>query len=235
MLSGLFYFILMSWTVNDIMLLYQTLTNKNQAGGISAKKLFYTWNTEQNMYWQDEVGRWQARNNGKTGMNTGLIQDQTILTDLSPFTIPETITITSGKATKPDDFLLGLDLRINGVSSFAITHDQISSVNASVIDPPSSTGNVFYHTEYEDYYYILPQSFSGTLDLDYLAQPLDVKWGFTFDDNGRQVYYSGTSVQPKWKTPTIIEITKRALTNLGVSWKDADFVNYGRTAQTTGD
>lgn len=225
----------MSWDVNRIMELVKFLTNKNQSGAISATKLFYAWNTEQNMYHSDIVGRWQARNNGKSGMNTGLIQNQTILSDLAPFTIPASITITSGQADKPDDFIFTLDLRINGVSSTPITHDQISYVNKSVIDPPLAATDTYYHTEYEDYYYLLPQSVTGNVALDYVAECNDIVWGFTYDANNRQVYNSGTSAQPKWRTPTIIEITKRALNNLGIGWKDADFVNAGKSAQLTGN
>ena len=43
------------------------------------------------------------------------------------------------------------------------------------------------------------------------------------------------STQPKWRQNDIVLITKRALTNLGTSLKDADLSNVGRVAQKTGD
>lgn len=230
----------MAWSVNDIYELTKKLMRKNQAGSVSASDLFYMWNTEQNMYYSDIVGRWQARANGKQGANTGLIENETILTDLAPFTIPVTLTVTNGVATKPSDFIYRLALRIvvegsdNGVDAFKINHNQIANVNASVIDPPSVPNNKYYFVEYEDYYKFLPTTVT-LAELDYLASCTDIKWGFTLDANNRQVYNSGTSVQPKWDTPTIIEITKRVLTNFGVSFKDQDFLNYGRTAQATGN
>lgn len=229
----------MRWDVNDIYQLYLKLSKKNQAGGISATDFFYYWNTEQNMYHQDIVGRWQQRSNGKTGVNTGLIQNETILTELSPFTLPATLTITSGNADKPEDFIFRLACRINGYRVQFINHDQIDAVSQSVIDPPSITDNKFYGVEYEDYYYFLPHTLPTvtitTASLDYIASCEDVKWGYTWDADRRQVYNPGTSIQPKWSTPTVITITKRALTNLGVAFKDNDFLNYGRTAQASGD
>ena len=95
----------MSWSVDYIYNLYKRLARKNQAGGISANDFFYYWNTEQNMYHQDIVGRWQARANGKQGANTGLIENETILSELAPFTIASDLTITSGNADKPSDFI----------------------------------------------------------------------------------------------------------------------------------
>jgi len=229
----------MSWNVNDIYQLYLKLAKKNQAGGISANDFFYYWNTEQNMYHQDIIGRWQARANGKQGQNTGLIENETILSELAPFTIPIDLTITGGNADKPSDFIYRVGMRVNGYDAFKINHNQIANVNNSVIDAPSTANNKFYFTEYEDYFYFLPRTLPTvaitTAQLDYVAACNDVKWGFTYDTNDRQVYNAGTSIQPKWATPTLITITKRALTQLGVSLKDSDFLNYGRAAQATGD
>jgi hypothetical protein len=229
----------MAWSVNDILELTKFLIKKNQSGGISASNLFYAWNTEQNAYHSDLLGKWEARNNGKTGSNTGLIMDETMTTKLSPFTIPGSIAISNGQATKPTDFIFGLARRLS-VSSIEylvtkINHGQIFYVNNDVIDPPSITDGCYYVIEYEGYYSILPSSSTGNLLLDYIASPTDVKWGFTFDGQGRQVYNAGTSVQPKWNTPTIIEITKRTLTSFGVSFKDNDFTNFGKTNTVTGD
>lgn len=225
----------MAWTSDNIMELFKFLTRKNQSGSISSTDFFYAWNTEQSSYHQDIVGRWQARANGKQGMNTGLIQDQTIMTELAPFTIPKELPITSGKVVKPNDFIYTAALRINGVKVWKLNPDQLDQANASVIDPPSTSANKYYYTEYQDYFYLLPQSVTGNLSLDYIAEPTPIKWGYTFDNQGRQVYDPATSVQPKWDTNVIITITKRALTNLGVSYKDADFSNYGRNAQLTGN
>jgi hypothetical protein len=223
------------WSVNDIKNLTQILVRKNQSNYISPQDLFYQWNSEQTAYFQDLTGRWQARNNGKTGANTGLLENETIMTKLTPFTSPYTLTISGGNATKPADFFYRLALRINGVDCLKINHNQIANVNASVIDPPSVADNKYYFVEYEDYYYFLPHTGITSADLDYLTQPTDIVWGFTYDTAGRQVYNSGTSVQPMWATNDIIEITKRTLAGLGVSYKDKDFEQYGQKAQVTGE
>lgn len=223
----------MKWTTNDIYQLFLKLSRKNQSGGISASDLFYIWNAEQRSYHQDIVGRWQNRANGKTGLNTGMVLNETIITELAPFTIPETLTITNGEADKPDDFIFRVGLRIGGYKVDVINHGQIPSVTGSVIDPPSVSENTYYAVEYENYYSFLPNTVTSA-ELDYVADCVDVKWGFTFDANERQVYNPGTSVQPKWNNNVIITITKRAFANLGVSFKDPDFTNFGRTAQASG-
>lgn len=224
----------MTWTVNDILKLVQKLTRKNQSGSISAEDLFYMWNSEQLMYFNDIIGRWEARSNGKSGQNTGLILNETILTDLAPFIIPTSLTVTDGRADKPSGFEYMLALRINEKKVYLIRPDQVASVNDSVIDPPSVADDKYYVTEYEDYYSVLPSTVTS-LSLDYIVAPEDIKWAFTFDSDNRQVYNPGLSVQPKWANTTIVTITKRTLDNFGVSWKDTDFINYGKSAQASGN
>lgn len=227
------------WNVNDILNLTKFLLRKNQSGSISASDLFYSWNSEQTAFFEDLKGRWQARSNGKSGANTGLIENQTILTKLTPFTFLKTLDITDGSIEKPDDFSYRLGFRINGVDCFKINHNQIANVNGSVIDPPSIADNKFYFVEYENSIYILPHTLPTasitTAELDCLIQPTDVKWGFSYDADDRQVYNPGTSQQPQWLQSEIIEITKRTLASFGVSYHDKDFEQFGKAAQLTGD
>jgi hypothetical protein len=215
------------------------LMKKNQAGGLSNKDFEYQWNDAQGSYQDDLLGRFQARNNGKEGANTGLIEDETILQKLSPFTKPISLTITGGNADKPTDFVYRIGLRINGEDVYKINHGQISNVNGSVIDPPSITANKYYFVEYEDYFYFLPHTLPTatitTAELDYIITPPNIVWGFVYDSNGRQVYNPGTSIQPLWDNNSCREITKRMFTNLGVSFKDADFQNFGKSVQLTGE
>lgn len=211
------------------------LMKKNQAGGLKSLEFTYHWNDAQGSYQDDLLGRFQARNNGKTGANTGLIEDETILQKLSPFTKPTTLTITTGDAPKPTDFVYRVGLRINGYDVYKINPNQIANVNASVIDPPSVSDNKYYFVEYEGYYYFLPRTGMSAATLDYIRTPPNVVWGFTFDTDGRQVYNPGTSVQPLWDNNSCREITKRMFTNLGVAFKDKDFENFGKSVQLTGE
>lgn len=210
------------------------LIRKNQAGGLKSTDFDTQWNDAQGSYQDDLLGRWQARNTGKTGLNTGLIEDETILQKLAAFTIPYTLTITSGKANKPTDFVFRLAMRINGKDCYKIRHNQIATVNDSVIDTPSTTTNTYYFVEYERYYSFLPDTVTEA-DLDYIKTPDDIKWGYTYDSKDRQIYNSGLSVQPAWDNNSCREITKRMLTNLGVSFKDSDFLNFGKSVQMTGE
>lgn len=210
------------------------LIKKNQAGGLSSLEFALHWNDAQGSYQDDLLGRFQLRSNGKSGANTGLIENETILQKLSHFTKPETLTITSGNAYKPSDFVYRLALRINGADVQKINHNQIANVNSSVIDPPSILDDKYYFVEYEDYYSFLPNTVTQA-DLDYISTPENIVWGFTLDINKRQVYNPGTSVQSKWDNNSNREITKRMLTNLGCSFKDADFTNFGKSVQITGE
>ena len=228
-----------TWSVDNIYKLLKFLMRQNQSGSISTTDFFNAWNTEQNAYFSDLMGKWQKMNNNKTGTNTGLIMNETIMTQLAPFTVAGSVVISSGSATKPDDFIYGLArrLELNSVEYLVtkINHGQKWYVNNDVIDPPSVTDGTYYIIEYEDYYDILPTSATGNLQLDYIAQPVDVIWGYTWDAQNRKVYNAGLSIQPQWQQMTVIEITKRALTNFGVSYHDKDFTNFGQRNTQTGD
>lgn len=212
---------------------------KNQSGGLKSTAFANHWNDAQSTYFDDLVGRFQARNVSKEGNNTGLLLNETILQKLSPFTKPATLTIVAAASDKPDDFSYRLSMRINGKDCIKITHPEIAAVNGSVIDPPSTTTDKYYFTEYEDYFSFLPSTLPTvtitTASLDYIAKPKNVIWGYTFDSDGRQVYNAGTSVQPEWDDFSCREITKRMLTNLGVAFKDRDFENFGKSVQTVGE
>lgn len=210
------------------------LINKNQAGGLNSEKFENLWNGEQNAYQNDLLGPFQARSNSKTGMNTGLIENETILQKLSPFITKQILTFTSGTADKPDDFIYRLSLMSNGYDCYKINHNQRSSVNHSVIDAPSIINNSYYFLEYENYYEFLPSNMT-TATLDYIKSAPAIKWGFTNDADGRQIYNSGTSVQPLWDNISCMEITKRMLKSIGVSFKDKDFENFGNSVIQTAD
>jgi hypothetical protein len=231
----------MSLSVDYIFNFVKRLIKKSQAGGLGNEDFQIQWNDAQGSYQDDLLGRFQQRANGKTGINTGLIEDETVLQKLAPFTTPVTLPISNGKANKPDDFIYRLAMRINGSDVYKINHNQIATVNDNVIDPPSIDSDTYYFVEYgkslanpTGYYLYLPNSVSSA-DLDYIATPRDIKWGYTWDEDGRQIYSVGLSVQSQWDNNSNREITKRMLTNLGVSFKDADFANFGKSVQLTGE
>jgi hypothetical protein len=224
----------MPWSVDNIYSFTKWLLNKNQAGGISATDLFYAWNAEQSQYHQDLVGRWQNRNNTKTGQSTGLVEDEITISSLSPFIIPITIPISAGQGIKPTDYIYGVALRINSAKVFSIDHDMIWSVLEDVIDPPDVAANCYYYSEYLNYFSFLPNTVT-TFDLDYVAETTDIVWAYTLDANNRQVYDPSNSVQPKWNKNTVIEITKRTLKGFGVHFTSQDFENFGDSNIKTGD
>jgi hypothetical protein len=126
-----------------------------------------------------------------------------------------------------------LALRINNFDVYKINYNQIANVIHSTIDPPLASDNTYYFYEYEGYYSFLPVNVS-TASLDYISTPPNVVWGYTYDKDDRQIYNSGTSSQPLWDNNSCREITKRMLTNIGVSFKDNDFQNFGAKTQAAG-
>lgn len=224
----------MPWSVDNIYQYTRFLTNKNQAGGISATDLFNAWNGEQAMQHQDLVGRWQKQSNTKTGIMSGLIEDEVTISMLSPFIVPVTIAVAGGLGFKPTDYIYGIALRINGAKVFSVSHDTVWAVIDDVIDPPSIPDDSYYYTEYLSYFSFLPATVT-TFDLDYVAETTDIVWGFTLDGNNRQVYNPATSVQPKWNKNTTIEITRRALKSFGLHFDSREFENFGQSNIQTGD
>lgn len=225
----------MPWSVDNIYSYTRFLTNKNQAGSISAADLFNAWNAEQSQYHQDLVGRWQKQNNTKTGVMSGLVEDEITISELSPFIVPIAgAPIAGGLAFKPPDYIYGLALRINGTKVFAVSHDMIWAVIDDVIDPPSIADNSYYYTEYLSYFSFLPAT-ATAYDLDYVAETTDIVWGFTLDASNRQVYNPATSVQPKWNKNTVVTITKRTLKGFGLHFDSREFENFGESNIQTGN
>ena len=209
-----------------------SLIRKNMSGALGNEDFERFWNDEQYAYMSALLGRFQAENNSKTGANTGLIQDETIMQKISPFI--KKVTIIGGVTNMPSDLLYRLSLMVGNYNCYKTNFNQRSSVINSVIDPPSVTANNYYFFEYSNQYEILPSSVASA-QLDYVFSPEPIKWGFTWDDDNRQVYNVGLSKQPLWDTISCLEITKRGLKNIGVSYKDQDFENFGQNAITTGE
>lgn len=224
----------MQWSVDNIYKFILYLIDKPQSIYVSPTDLFYAFNSEQRAYQSDLLGRFQARGNGKSGANTGLIENEIILTKLNPFTKPVTLSVTAGVANKPTDFIYGLAARVGGYEVYMINKGQIQSVTNSVIDPPSISNNAYYATEYQAYYQVWPSDVTE-MDVDYICDVQDVVWGSVPDGQGRPVYNAGTSVQPLWANPDIIEITKRTLKSFGIRFSSQDFQNYGQSIITTGN
>lgn len=223
----------MALTVDYLYQYTLNLIKKNQAGALGSVEWARHWNGESNAYQDDLLGRFQGRSNGKSGINTGLIENETIKQKLAPFTKPATIAVASGNGDKPSDFKYELALTIDGKEVRHINHNQKAAVNGNEIDPPSVSDGAYYVVEYENYYSFLPSSVTSA-DLDYIASPVDVLWNFTIE-GGRQVYSLAGSVQPQWDDASCREITKRVLNTLGITFKDGDFANFGQHVINTGN
>lgn len=218
----------MAVTVDYVYQYMLKLTRKNQSGGISVGDFQHFWNGEQRSFFSDLMGRFNKNTNSKLRLDTGLIENQTIMTKLLPFTKPLTaVPIVAGQSAKPSDFSWTLAMRINGTKVFQVDHDQIWRMNDDVIDPADITEDSYYYAEYGNIYYFFPIAVT-VYDLDYISTPQDVIWNFSFDANGRQVYNPTGSQDPMWSTSDSSEITQRTLKQLGVSFASQDFEGFGQ-------
>jgi len=156
------------------------------------------------------------------------------MTKLMPFIKPVGLSVTTGQATKPSDFVYTLALRCNNAPVFQVDHGQIWSLYDDIIDPPSDATNTFYYVEYLNYYLLFPNDVAS-VSLDYVCEPLTVSWAYTFDSNNRQVYNPAGSVQPQWDDVSCREITERMLKTIGVAFKDRDFAQFGQSVQNAGE
>src|ERR1700748_452339 len=104
----------MALSVDYIRRFTNALIRKNQSAGLITADFQYFWNDAQASYQDDLLGRFQNRSNTKEGANTGLIEDETIIAKLTPFMLPVTISVVSGQAVKPTDFVYPLALRCTG-------------------------------------------------------------------------------------------------------------------------
>jgi hypothetical protein len=225
----------MAWNVDQIYKYLLFLLRKNQSGSVSATEFFYAWNSEQNDFFQDLKGRFNARNNGKEGVNTGLIENERIEIKLAPFIKNTTIVLSAGGlANRPADFSYLLAFRVNGKDVRSVNKNQIAAVLDSVIDAPDIAADCYYYTPYELNYKFYPTSIAS-VEIDYLSSPVDVVWAFTLDAGGRQVYNSAGSTQPMWAQEEIMEVTERTLKKFGISYRDGDIAQYGSSVINTGN
>jgi len=213
--------------------------NKNQAGSLSATEFGYLFNSEQIAMMNDLLGVWQRNNNSKQGNLTGLIENQTILNKLLPFTGKTIVEVSGGVCFLPDPYVYILSFTYLGHKVFYLTKDQLYNMKTDVIDPPSVADNKYYFTDIFDgldkRFLIYPaiSITSGELPiLYYVSEPSPVLWDYTIV-SGRQVYNPLTSFQPLWDELTAQEICNRCLKKLGVHFKDGDFVNYGNSVIQT--
>lgn len=209
------------------------LIRKNQAGGLASGEFCLHWNDSQGSYQDDLMGRFQAKNTGKEGINTGLIENETIMTKLTPFVKLLPISIVGGQFVKPSDFIYTLALRINDTKVFQVNHDAIWAILDDVIDPPSIVDDSYYYCEYQNFYKFFPPAVANG-ELDYISTPTDITWLFTLDVNNRQVY-NPLSTSPQWDNNSCREITKRMLKTLGISYSDEDFSGFGESVQNKGE
>lgn len=226
----------MAWSIDTLRQFTLFLIRKNQSAGITFSEFQNVFNAEQRTYMNDLLGPFQQQQRPKSvSQQTGLIQNETIIQKLSPFIKPYDLPIVSSKGYKPGDFIYEMGMRIDAYRATRVNHDQIYAAENDVIDPPDASAGTYYFTEYLNYFMFLPAGLTKTGKLDYVGEPTDAIWAYTINAYGRQIYDPVNSVQPLWDGISLVEIVKRSLRMLGVSFKDDDFEQFAEGTIVTGD
>lgn len=112
---------------------------------------------------------------------------------ISLFKREESLPLTSGKATLPDQVQELGSVVYNGREVQRIQKHELYTTNQSPLTAPTEYYPVYiYENKVVTMY---PVTVTGSLDVNYLKYPSDPKWGFTIDPNlGNYVYNSISSV-----------------------------------------
>lgn len=172
--------------INDIYVLVQYITNKNQQGYIPPSKFNEVINQAQRSYISYLLGSFQSYLPGRPLSRVELGQNSVVRQRLSPVIKSTTLGIDMyGVSSYPSDYLQADAMRL--VDTFQrvrfVQQDSLYSYYNSVIDPVAS--NPIYliqDTGFQFYPINLTQA-----KLSYIANPQDMLWGYELVNN-RPVY-----------------------------------------------
>lgn len=219
-------------SVDDVYKIMQFVINKNQNGYLTPDDFNLVINQASINQISFLIGNVEQFQYGKGQPRIQYSISENIRQKLQPFIKTVTLSVTSGSADYPDDFLLTDTMMNNdGISRIRYAeNNKLYSFLGSVIDPietnpiyvTSNTGFTFYPNTITD------------AKLTYVSKPTAIVWAYTLDDNGRPVYNAGASVDPQWYDTDIYSVIARALRMLGVNLKDNEVSQYAETIKNGG-
>jgi hypothetical protein len=138
---------------------------------------------------------------------------------------PTLLTLTSGSATLPSDFVRETGyISANGRTVKRVTHAQLSKRLESKLTPPTSNFPicVFYSTSIKFY----PTTLTNVY-MTYLKKPIQPEYAYTVV-NGRPVYDDDNSIDVEWGDDDITKLTAKALQVLAQNLSDPVLSQYAK-------
>ena len=220
-------------TVDDLYRQLRLICRKNQLGSLSPSDFNDAVSIAQNNYYDFLVGRLEQYRYDRPIPRVGLNMTDNVTSRLSPFLTSSTVTVSSGKITKPTGFnKLAAMLTPNNYRLYRIDYNRLPERLSDSIDPIDEE-NAFFVEEGTDFL-IYPTTLPE-ITLKYYVVPTPLKWNYTTDGSGRPVYNPTGSVQPLWLTNDIDEIIGRAAKIIGVSLKDGTAMQFGESVIQKGE
>lgn len=205
------------------------LARKNQLGSISPIEFEQAFNYSQKGEFNRLLGDITTR------PHLALGQNERIAERLKPFKITDfPISVADQIATYPTGFQ-AITLMTDEATKLAIEYMEDAKLSGrlkSVIDPIASANPAVY-TIANTGWKIYPATVN-TVRVSYYGLPVDVKWNYAADGNGRPVYNAVGSVQPLWDDVSIVEILAAACKILGFSFEKQSLVQFGNDVKTNG-
>jgi hypothetical protein len=143
---------------------------------------------------------------------------------------PTLLTLTSGQATIPDDFIHEVgNISANGKPVKRVTHAQLSKRLVSALTPPSADYPIcVFYSSFIKFY---PTTITNVY-MTYLKKPVQPVYAFTVS-SGRPVYDDDNSVDIEWGHDDIIRVTNKALEILAQNLSDPMLSQYSKDKDIT--
>lgn len=217
--------------VNSMYQLMLYIINKNQTGYFSPDQFNLVINQAQQSYTSYLIGEFQSYQYGRPIARVEFGQNTIIRERLTPFiSAPVALTLNAGVAPYPSDYI-AFDAMFWGQKRVRmVQQDHLYSYLESTIDPVATNPIALY---IDNGFEVYPTTATG-LTLSYVKKPRTIVYGFTLNDEGRQVYSAGASVQPLWKDLDILQIIVRALAEVGINLQAQQVVAYSQNIKDRG-
>lgn len=211
----------------------QYIAGKNQNGYIDPDQYNLIINQAQDSFQNFLLGQFQQYRYQNPVPRVQYGENRTVRQSLTPLIYRYILAEDgSGIAPYPDDFQqVDAMWDVYGFNRIRFTQQQfLHSTLNSVIDPVQS--NPIYLIEDIGFRFYPNIAYNGTALpssqalLSYVRTPPRIKWAFTLDANGREVYDPINSVDPVWYDLDMLDIIARALAMVSINLQVGQVSQY---------
>lgn len=222
--------------VNTLYLIQKYAIKKNQNGNLKPDDFNRVNNIAQREWVAFLCGNMEGYQPGHPLPRAEFGNNRTSRQRLSPVIYGFILNINSiygyGTAGYPNDYIqTDAMYSIYGMSSIRyVPQHKLSTVYNSTIDPIDT--NPIYLIKDKGFQFYPETQWQAKLS--YVRNPPDIKWAYTVDDNGREVYDPNNSVDPIWDEVSMMEIIVRSLRIIGVNLQIGAVIQFAQEVKNTG-